>query len=275
MTSSKVKREQRERVIEYCSLIGCDDDIIKGIGEVFDSAESKTKENDLKMMIREMLTELGISAAITGYWTLTEAIYLVYMDQTYLKGITKKLYPKLAELFGGTPSSIERTIRHALKTSFKRFPQDVLEEYFGKVVENGRIRNKDAIAKLHERLTDALSASESIANLKEAESDEDAVESAIQALLDEIGIPKTISGYKYIAEAVFLVNKEPFRAKSFERYVYTRVAKDYNTDPRNVMRGMRYAVLTAYKHYSSSTEFWRCLEVVTTKKVVCHLARRI
>lgn len=69
--------------------------------------------------LRELFLKLGFRHNLTGCRYLKAAIKLASRDSSYLnKGITKRLYPKLAEMFDSTPSSIERGIRHALSVCF-------------------------------------------------------------------------------------------------------------------------------------------------------------
>lgn len=69
--------------------------------------------------LRELFLRLGFRHNLTGCRYLKAAIKLASRDSSYLnKGITKRLYPKLAELFDSNPSSIERGIRHALSVCF-------------------------------------------------------------------------------------------------------------------------------------------------------------
>lgn len=80
--------------------------------------------------LRELFLKLGFRHNLTGCRYLKAAIKLASRDSSYLnKGITKRLYPKLAEMFGSTPSSIERGIRHALSVCF----------------ENGRFRAQSSV----------------------------------------------------------------------------------------------------------------------------------
>lgn len=69
--------------------------------------------------LRELFIKLGFRHNLTGCRYLKAAIKLTSRDSSYLnKGITKRLYPKLAEMFDSNPSSIERGIRHALSVCF-------------------------------------------------------------------------------------------------------------------------------------------------------------
>lgn len=81
------------------------------------NAKLETIEDDF---LRDLFLKLGFRHNLTGCRYLKAAIKLTSRDPSYLnKGITKRLYPKLAESFGSNPSSIERGIRHALSVCFE------------------------------------------------------------------------------------------------------------------------------------------------------------
>lgn len=69
--------------------------------------------------LRDIFLKLGFRHNLTGCRYLKSAIKLASRDSAYLnKGITTRLYPKLAEIYNSNPSSIERGIRHALSVCF-------------------------------------------------------------------------------------------------------------------------------------------------------------
>ncbi len=69
--------------------------------------------------LRELFIKLGFRHNLTGCRYLKSAIKLASHDSSYLnKGITKRLYPKLAAMYDSNSSSIERGIRHALGVCF-------------------------------------------------------------------------------------------------------------------------------------------------------------
>lgn len=69
--------------------------------------------------LRELFIKLGFRHNLTGCRYLKSAIKLASHDSSYLnKGITKRLYPKLAAMYDSNSSSIEHGIRHALGVCF-------------------------------------------------------------------------------------------------------------------------------------------------------------
>ena len=62
----------------------------------------------------QYLVKKGINVATKGFDYLCTAIRLIKEDRLYKLNITKKLYPKIAEMFNDTPSRVERAMRHSI-----------------------------------------------------------------------------------------------------------------------------------------------------------------
>lgn len=63
----------------------------------------------------QYLIKKGINVATKGFDYLATAIMLLKEDREYKLNITKKLYPKIAELFNDTPNKVERAMRHSIQ----------------------------------------------------------------------------------------------------------------------------------------------------------------
>ena len=70
--------------------------------------------NELRKKISEVLRSLMISTHLKGYRYLRDAILLVVQNENFLSGITKIIYPALADKYDSTPLRVERTIRYAI-----------------------------------------------------------------------------------------------------------------------------------------------------------------
>ncbi len=108
----------------------------------------------LKMRISNILIELGMPHHIRGYRYTKAAITLVYEDPNVLNSITKVFYPTVAQKFGTTWECVERAIRHAIESVWKRCDTDVLKKYFGNIVgsDKNKPTNSEFIAMLAEYL---------------------------------------------------------------------------------------------------------------------------
>lgn len=93
------------------------------------------KHNNLQISITKMLHELGIPSHIKGYQYIREGVGIIYERPDLIGGITKELYPELAEKYDTTVSRVERAIRHAIEVSWNRGNWDFMEELFGHSVD--------------------------------------------------------------------------------------------------------------------------------------------
>ncbi len=102
------------------------------------------------MMIRRVLLELGVPDHLKGHQYLTTAIAMVISDPDAVRGITKKLYPQLAEMYRTTAPKVERTIRLAIETAWDRGDQEALRKYFGSTANplKGKSTNKEFIVRV-------------------------------------------------------------------------------------------------------------------------------
>lgn len=81
--------------------------------------------------IEDTLLEMGVPAGIKGFNYIVEAIQIFEERGTNI-GITKELYPAVAEKNNTTPSRVERAIRHAFERvrSYGGNPE-VVNHYIG------------------------------------------------------------------------------------------------------------------------------------------------
>ena len=91
--------------------------------------------SNLQVAITKMLHELGIPSHIKGYQYIREAVNIIFENPSVIGGITKELYPELAQKFNTTTSRVERAIRHAIEVSWNRGNLDFMEEIFGYSVD--------------------------------------------------------------------------------------------------------------------------------------------
>ena len=104
--------------------------------------------------VTKILHDIGIPAKLQGYTYLREAIVIVSQDITLLRGITKYLYPNLAEKFKSKPSQIERGMRHAIEVAWIRGNIQNIDKIFGYTVSpsKGRPTNSEFIAMVSDKI---------------------------------------------------------------------------------------------------------------------------
>lgn len=108
----------------------------------------------LELVVTNMIHEIGVPAHIKGYQYLREAIILVIKDINMIHSITKQLYPSIAKTYCTTPSRVERAIRHAIEVTWNRGKTRRMEELFGYVMENGKLKptNSEFIALIADKI---------------------------------------------------------------------------------------------------------------------------
>ena len=110
--------------------------------------------NNLHMSITKILHELGIPSHIKGYQYIREGISIIFERPETIGGITKELYPELADHFETTVSRVERAIRHAIEVSWNRGNWDLMEEIFGHSVDIDKAKptNSEFIVTIADKL---------------------------------------------------------------------------------------------------------------------------
>ena len=108
----------------------------------------------LQMSITKILHDLGVPSHIKGYQYIKEGIMLIYENPRMIGGITKELYPEIANKYNTTVSRVERAIRHAIEVSWNRGDWDLMDEIFGHSVDIDRAKptNSEFIVTLADKL---------------------------------------------------------------------------------------------------------------------------
>ena len=119
-----------------------------------DSDSNDFKRNGIKMEITRLLHELGVPSHIKGYEYIREGIILLYNDPSIIGGITKELYPEIADKYDTSVSRVERAIRHAIEVSWNRGDIDLMEKIFGHSVDYDRAKptNSEFIVTIADKL---------------------------------------------------------------------------------------------------------------------------
>ena len=105
--------------------------------------------------LTNILHEVGIPASLKGYMYLKRAIEIAFLClDTVVGGITKIIYPSVAEYYNTTPSRVERAMRHAIETGWLRGNVDIIENIFSYSYssEKGKPTNGEFIANIADHL---------------------------------------------------------------------------------------------------------------------------
>lgn len=141
--------------VDYIMLKPYDLDDLNDIINSLFSVNLTNKENgNLESKITKMLHSLGIPSHIKGYQYIRESIIMMYRNPYIIGGITKELYPEVANKYRTTSSRVERAIRHAIEVSWNRGDYDYMEELFGHSVDYDRAKptNSEFIATVADKL---------------------------------------------------------------------------------------------------------------------------
>lgn len=157
--ASEVIREVSEYGVSYFILKPFElPDLEKRILETNRKKESSKNidfyYNNLQVSITKMLHELGIPSHIKGYQYIREGIGIIFERPETIGGITKELYPELANKFDTTVSRVERAIRHAIEVSWNRGNWTLMEEIFGHSVDIDKAKptNSEFIVTIADKL---------------------------------------------------------------------------------------------------------------------------
>ena len=157
--TSDVIKEVSEYGVNYFILKPFElDDLEQKIRKVFDRTSSSNDidfyNSNLQVSITKILHELGIPSHIKGYQYIREGIGIVFENPDTIGGITKELYPELADKYDTTVSRVERAIRHAIEVSWNRGDWDLMEERFGHSVDIDKAKptNSEFIVTIADKL---------------------------------------------------------------------------------------------------------------------------
>lgn len=158
--ASDVIREVSEYGVSYFILKPFElSDLEKRIKDIVKANEKAGKQidfshNNLQISITKILHELGIPSHIKGYQYIREGIGIIYERPETIGGITKELYPELADKFDTTVSRVERAIRHAIEVSWNRGSWELMEEIFGHSVDIDKAKptNSEFIVTIADKL---------------------------------------------------------------------------------------------------------------------------
>ena len=91
---------------------------------------------------------------IKGYQYIRDGIMMLYERPDVIGGITKELYPEVAEKYSTTVSRVERAIRHAIEVSWNRGNWQLMEEIFGHSVDIDKAKptNSEFIVTIADKL---------------------------------------------------------------------------------------------------------------------------
>ena len=86
--------------------------------------------NNIEALIVKTLLNLGISPNTKGYHYLRDGILIYVMSEEHKPAFSKDLYSQLAETYNTSECSVERAVRHAIKSGWYRHNVELAEVIF-------------------------------------------------------------------------------------------------------------------------------------------------
>ncbi|WP_072948553.1 sporulation initiation factor Spo0A C-terminal domain-containing protein [Ruminococcus flavefaciens] len=87
-------------------------------------------KQNLEGVIVKTLLNLGISPNIKGYRYLRDSIFICVTSDNKNLSFNKDIYMRIAKEYNTTEASMERAVRHAIKTGWHRHNDDLAELIF-------------------------------------------------------------------------------------------------------------------------------------------------
>lgn len=148
--SLSLSDEKTYRIIEM--LKGVDTENSKEVAEnIFRIIAEKEAErlnavsiSDYEEEATYVLGEFGIPAHTKGYRYLREAVVLVAQKPLFVDGITKSLYPAIAEHHSTTSARVERVVRHAIESGCTKGDTQALYHYFPHSISKDKLKPTNA-----------------------------------------------------------------------------------------------------------------------------------
>jgi len=102
----------------------------------------------IEQKVTDIIRKIGIPAHFKGYYYVREAILLVIENDDFLRGVTTKLYPLIAENHNTTTSQVDRGIRTGIGAACRRGNIPFINQLFGQGVAERVITNKEFIVRI-------------------------------------------------------------------------------------------------------------------------------
>ncbi len=148
--SLSISDEKSYRIREMLKGVGEEnskevaESIIRMIAQVENDYLISASLSDFEEAATFILGEFGIPAHTKGYRYLKEAIVLVAQSPLLVEGITKSLYPAIADLHGTTSTRVERVVRHAIESGCTKGDTQALYHYFPHSISKDKLKPTNA-----------------------------------------------------------------------------------------------------------------------------------
>ena len=131
-----------DRAARRASQYGASDYLLKPcciphlVRRIREAAHGERRTRDYTPEIGSALRAFGVPPHLNGHEFLAEALTRTVEDRSRLRGVTKVLYPELAQHFATTPECVERAIRGAVEKAWTPENEPRRRRYFGETFAN-------------------------------------------------------------------------------------------------------------------------------------------
>jgi len=104
----------------------------------------------MEQRVTDIIKEIGVPAHLKGYYYVRDAILLVIENDDFLRGVTTKLYPLIAENHNTSASRVGRDIWHCIDAARRRGNTTFINHLFGPGKADKGIGRKEFITRIAE-----------------------------------------------------------------------------------------------------------------------------
>jgi two-component system response regulator (stage 0 sporulation protein A) len=117
---------------------------------VWRQMRAQQRRRQVELQVTQLLQTLGVPPRFSGFAYLQQAITMVVEDPSLLGQVTKMLYPTVAVQCSSSWSKVERSMRHAVESTWIRGDLTAIQALFGHSVDlnRGKPTNSSFIARL-------------------------------------------------------------------------------------------------------------------------------
>lgn len=80
----------------------------------------ENSEDSTEYIVSDIISRLGISPSLKGYYYIRSSVMMILNEEDTAMGITKRIYPDVAKEYKTSAGKVERAMRHAIDSSWKK-----------------------------------------------------------------------------------------------------------------------------------------------------------
>lgn len=105
-------------------------------GKVFEAEKKALTEEEKIHKLKKLFLEMGVPYKLGGYRYLITGVILY--EKNPFQSVTKEIYPMIADEYETTAARVERSMRHAIESAWKRADKEAMHNLFGNTILSDR-----------------------------------------------------------------------------------------------------------------------------------------